>query len=225
METASSGRCSNTGWRSSVPGTDCGDGVTVSVVGLTDGISVVVCWIRSLIECNSVGSHLSVMHTFEERLHVDSVVCLSVLSHVGCTNGFCVGILASRICVTISFRAHPPTRRGSVRSHHGSGRYGDTVPWYTRGYARSAGLGRFGDTTEDSTWWYKAWPQVLVGLLVSTCLPSGALVPKRHTCVNFVVSNGGGPILRGAARSRTLQEGPNMCCELTWALGLVNMSS
>ena len=29
-------------------------------------------------------------------------------------------------------------------------------------------------------------------LLVSTCSPSGALVPKRHTCVNFVVSSNTG---------------------------------
>ena len=29
MGTASSGRYTNTGWRSSVPETDCGDGVTV----------------------------------------------------------------------------------------------------------------------------------------------------------------------------------------------------
>ena len=40
--------------------------------------------------------------------------------------------------MAISFRAHPPTRRGSVLwSHHGSGRFGDTMPWYTRG-ARGA---------------------------------------------------------------------------------------
>ena len=50
------------------------------------------------------------------------------------------------------------------------------------GYARSAGLGRFGDTTQGGT-------QVLVGcLLIGACLLSGALVLKRHTCADFIVS-------------------------------------
>ena len=55
-----------------------------------------VCWFRSLIECNPVLSHWSVLHTFEERLRVDSEVSLSVFLYVGCTSGVCVGILASR---------------------------------------------------------------------------------------------------------------------------------
>ena len=102
MGTASSGRYTNTGWRSPVPGTfvvmvqmllsvGLTDGIESSFgVGLTDGIY-------------SVGSHWSVLHTFDERLRVDCVVCLSVLLCVGCTNGICVAILASRICVTIPF--------------------------------------------------------------------------------------------------------------------------
>ena len=64
--------------------------------------------------------------------------------------------------MAISFRAHPPTRRGSVL-------------WYPGRYlvvqSLVAGFGR---------------------LLVSACLPSGALVSKRHTCVNFVVSSNTG---------------------------------
>ena len=36
------------------------------------------------------------------------------------------------MCVC-GFRAHPPTRRGGEHwSYHGSGRFGDTMPWRTR---------------------------------------------------------------------------------------------
>ena len=88
MGTASSGRYTNTGWRSPVPGTVCGDGANVAE-----------CWVRQMgfIRLGPTGLCCN------ERLRVDSVVCLSVLLYVGCTNGICVGILASRIRVTIPF--------------------------------------------------------------------------------------------------------------------------
>ena len=71
------------------------DGIESSLgVGLSDGV---VCWFWSLIECISVGSHWSVLHTFEERLRVDNEVSLSVFLSVGYTSGACVGILASRL--------------------------------------------------------------------------------------------------------------------------------
>ena len=104
------------------------DGIESSFgVGLTDGIY-------------SVGSHWSVLHTFDERLRVGSVVCLSVLLCVGCTNGICVAILASRICVTIPFApTHPPGAEGFGRT---TVRDASAIPCRgTRGIRAERGVG------------------------------------------------------------------------------------
>ena len=46
------------------------------------------------------------------------------------------------------FRAHPPTRRGGEHwSYHGSGRFGDTMPWRTRVARGARGWDGLGHTT------------------------------------------------------------------------------
>ena len=207
--TASSGRHTNTGWRSSDPGTDCGDGIDCCrVLGRQMGFGGVVCWFWSLvgprglavgkhtscscssvlvlcefscalgqvIERNSVGSHWSVLHTFEERLRVDSKVSSLVYKLYRCN---------AQIGDTLAFRVKVLSGNFLSRCVKADlwwlwvgGEHGKTAGPILRGAARSRTL------QEGPNVWL--W------------------VGGEHgkTAV---------PILRGAARSRTLQEGPNVC--------------
>ena len=64
--------------------------------------------------------------------------------------------------MAISFRAHPsrPPTHPARKCALVAPRFGTLRRYHA---VVHAGLGRFGDTTQDGTWWYKAWSQVLVG--------------------------------------------------------------
>ena len=153
--------------------------------------------------------------TFEERLRVDSEVssgspCVQKLYR--CNAQFRVTLAFRVKDLSGNFLSRPPThparkcalvapRFGTLRRYHavvhagclrsaGLGRFGDTMPWYTRG-ARGA---RGWDASAIP-------PRTVPGgarlgrrfwSVVGTCVPSGALVPKRHSCVNYVVSSNTG---------------------------------
>ena len=85
--------------------------------------------------------------TFEERLRVDSVVSLTVILSVGCTSDVCVGIFGIKD-LSGNFLSRPPThpvRKCAVVTRFGTLRRYHAVELVV--CARSAGLGRFGDTT------------------------------------------------------------------------------